>query len=89
MAKLKGIEDRVWLQAKGYDAVFGIADEDLQRTNEDKTSAVHFIRFEFDEPTREALLSGAPLTAGIDHANCRYQVVVPARTRDSLIADLS
>src|SRR5580692_2786907 len=65
LAGLKGIEDRCWVEVAGHPRVFAIADEDLERENEEKTSAVHFLRFEFAAATREALKAGAALAAGV------------------------
>lgn len=67
LAGLKGIEDRVWVAVRGHARVYAIADEDLERENEEKTSAVHFLRFELDAPMIAALESGALVSAGIDH----------------------
>jgi len=90
LAKLKGVEDRVWVQVEGRDKVFAIADEDLDRENEEKTSSVHFMRFELDEDMAGALKYGVGLSMGVDHPN--YSVVldpVPAETRASLVKDLA
>ena len=87
LAKLKGIENRVWLQVEGHGRSFGVADEDLDRANDDKTSAVHFVRFEVDAAARQALAAGAALMAGIDHQDYCHQIEVPAETRDSLRSD--
>jgi len=90
LAQLKGIEDRCWVQIAGYERVYGIADEDLERANAEKTSAVHFLRFELDAPMIASLKAGAALAAGIDHAHYRYEVpAVPAPVRAALVADLS
>jgi hypothetical protein len=67
LAKLKGIEDRVWVAVAGYERIYAIADEDLERENEEKTSAVHFVRFELTPSMKQALASGAALTIGVDH----------------------
>lgn len=67
LAQLKGIEDRVWLQASDCERVYAIADEDLERENESKTAAVHFLRFELDDRTRKALKSAGSLAMGVDH----------------------
>lgn len=89
LAKLIGIEDRVWVQVEGFDKVYAIADEDLERENDVKTSSVHFMRFELTSPMVDALKSGTALNAGIDHENYRHEVCpVPAATRDSLTNDL-
>ena len=74
LAELKGIEDRVWMQVQGFDKVWAVADEDLERENQEKTSAVHFLRFEFNPAMITALKKGAALSAGIDHAAYRYDV---------------
>ena len=86
---LRGIEDAVWLQVEGCDKIRAISDEDLEREDDTKTSAVHFMRFELTPEMVEALKGGASLSAGIDHD--RYQVEVdpvPEATRESLVADL-
>ena len=90
LAKLKGVEDRVWVQVEGREKVFAIADEDLERENEEKTSSVHFMRFELDEDMAGALKYGVGLAMGVDHPN--YKVVVDpvaAETRASLVRDLA
>lgn len=74
LAELKGIEDRVWMQVHGFDKVWSVADEDLERENQEKTSAVHFLRFEFNDAMITALKKGAALSAGIDHAAYRDDV---------------
>jgi len=89
LERLKGIEDRCYVQIAGFDRLYAIADEDLERENDVKTSAVHFLRFELGDDMAEALKSGAALSAGIDHP--AYQHVlesVPVNLRASLIADL-
>lgn len=90
LAQLKAIEDRCWVQVSGHDRVFAIADEDLERENDEKTSSVHFLRFELTPPMVAALRGGAQLAAGIDHDHYRHAVSpVPAPTRQALLADLS
>jgi hypothetical protein len=90
LAKLKGIEDRSWVQVSGHDRVYAIADEDLERENDEKTSSVHFLRFELTEAMIATLRGGADLAAGIDHEHYRHSVApVSAATRQSLIADFS
>ena len=89
LRKLKGIEDRVWLQVEGREKVWAIADEDLERENEEKTSAVHFMRFELDKDMAEALKYGVALCAGISHP--QYTVTVDpvgADFRNALVKDL-
>ena len=89
LIRMKGVEDRVWLRVGDGEPVHGIADEDLDRSNEEKTSAVHFMRFEFDDAMCSALKSGAPMTAGIDHPAYDHTIDVPEATRRSLTADLA
>jgi hypothetical protein len=89
LAQLKGIEDRVWVQAGDAARVYAIADEDLERENAEKTSAVHFLRFELDEDMRKALRGGAQLRVGVDHPQYQAQTVTPAAVRDALAADLA
>jgi hypothetical protein len=89
LAELTCIEDRVWVQAAGHDRVFAIADEDLDRTTDEKTSAVHFMRFELTPQMIAALKQGAGLSMGVDHP--AYQATldpVPAEVRTSLLRDL-
>ncbi len=90
LTKLKGIEARCWVQVTGQERVFAIADEDLERENDEKTSAVHFLRFELTPPMIAALRGGAELGVGIDHEHYR-QAIQPVRpaSRTSLLADLS
>src|SRR5690606_2385185 len=90
LARLIGIEDRVWVQVAGCERVHAIADEDLERENAEKTSSVHFMRFELTPAMVAALRGGAALAAGVDHPN--YSVTVdrvPEATRASLLADLA
>jgi hypothetical protein len=90
LAELKGIEARCWVQVAGHDRVWAIADEDLERENEEKTSAVHFMRFELSAPMSEAAKNGAAVSLGIDHENYRYSVEpLPQPVRDSLVKDLA
>ena len=85
----KGIEHRCWMQVAGHERVFAIADEDLQRENEEKTSAVHFLRFELAAPMiASAARAARVLGAGIDHEHYRHEVRdVPAPVRQALLAD--
>ena len=89
LAELKGIEDCTWVQVEGCARVHAIADEDLERENEEKTSAVHFVRFELDENMRRALKQGAGLSVGVEHANYRASVTVAPEVRTSLAGDLA
>ena len=88
LAQLRGVEDRVYVQVADFDRVFAIADEDLERSDDEKTSAVHFLRFELPPEQVDALKGGASLVAGIDHENYRVDVSpVADNIRQSLIAD--
>jgi hypothetical protein len=90
LAQLKGVEDRCWVQVEGLERVWAIADEDLERENDDKTSSVHFLRFELTPQMCERVKGGAALAAGIDHDNYRHDVAsVPPHVRDSLAKDLA
>jgi 6-phosphogluconate dehydrogenase (decarboxylating) len=89
LAKLKGVEDRVWVRVDGFDPVFAIADEDLERENEEKTSAVHFLRFELSSGMVAAAKSGAALSVGVDHpAYTDSTGALPEAVRASLACDL-
>ncbi len=89
LARLIGIEKKVWMQVDGCDKVYPIANEDLERETEDKTSAVHFLRFELTPQMIAAAKGGAPLRAGVDHDLYRESVDVPPAVRESLVADLA
>ena len=89
LSRLLRIEDKVYVQVDGFDRVYAIADEDLERSDDKKTSAVHFMRFELSSEEVEALKSGAELGAGIDHDNYRVEISpLPENIRQSLLADL-
>ena len=89
LARLKGIEDRVWVQVDGQPRVHAIADEDLERENDEKTSSVHFVRFELTPAMIAALKSGAGLAIGVDHPEYTATLQpVPDATRTALLADL-
>jgi hypothetical protein len=89
LAQLKGIEDRCWVQIAAHERVFAIADEDLERENAEKTSAVHFLRFELTAAMIASLRAGAALAAGVDHEHYRHEVpAVPEAVRRALSADL-
>jgi hypothetical protein len=90
LAKLKGIEDRVYVQVDGQQKVYAIADEDLERENEEKTSSVHFLRFEFDPPAVAAIRQGAAIAMGIDHPNyaVRLDEVAP-QVQSALAGDFA
>lgn len=88
LGKLIGVELKIWIQVAGFDKVYAIADEDMERDTEEKTSAVHFMRYEFTPEMVAAAKSGAAMKSGVDHEN--YQVVVdplPRAIRDSLVGD--
>jgi Protein of unknown function (DUF3501) len=89
LAGLKGVEDRCYVEVAGHARVFAIADEDLERENAEKTSAVHFLRFELEQPMAQALHAGAALRAGVDHPNYRHELTVPAAVRAALVKDLA
>jgi Protein of unknown function (DUF3501) len=88
LAELKGIERRVWIEVRGAERVYAIADEDLERENKEKTSSVHFLRFELSTPMREALGRGAAVTAGVDHPRYQASVELAPEVRAALCADL-
>jgi hypothetical protein len=88
LARLKGIERRVWVQVAGCERVFAIADEDLERENEEKTSAVHFLRFELGMQMREKLRGGAALAVGVDHPSYAAAADISPEVRNALLADL-
>ncbi|MCC6709963.1 MAG: DUF3501 family protein [Gammaproteobacteria bacterium] len=89
LARLRGVEHRVWLEVAGSPRVFGIADEDLERADEDKTSAVHFLRFQLDADAIKAFQQGAEVRFGIDHPACQAEVALTPAVRETLAADFS
>jgi len=90
LATLKGIEDRAYVQVEGSPRAYAIADEDLERENDEKTSAVHFLRFELTEDMAKALKYGVSLAIGVDHPNYRASIdPVSPDVRDALVADLA
>lgn len=89
LARLIGVEDRLFVEVEGLPRVYAIADEDLERDNADKTSAVHFVRFEFTPAQRAAVRAGAAVKIGCDHANYPAHTSVAADTLASLAGDLS
>jgi len=89
LMQLKGVEDRVWVAVAGCAKVWAIADEDLPRENEVKTSAVHFLRFELEPAMIAALKAGAALAIGVDHPAYRAEISpADSATRSALVADL-
>ncbi len=90
LAKLIGVEDRVFIQIEGQPRVYAIADEDLERENDEKTSAVHFVRFELTPEMKQALKGGAQMMIGCDHPNYPVHVEeLPPETLSALLQDLS
>jgi glycerol-3-phosphate dehydrogenase subunit C len=90
LAKLIGIENRVWVRIAGHTPVYAIADEDLDRTRDDKTSSVHFLRFELTAAMKQALQSGAALAMGVDHPAYRATLdPVPQPTLAALLVDIT
>ena len=88
LAQLRGFERHCWLRIEGFPPVYAIADEDLPRDNQEKTSAVHFLRFEFATPAVAAARAGAALAAGVDHPNYRHSVEpLPEALRAVLVQD--
>ncbi|MCI0668540.1 MAG: DUF3501 family protein [Methylococcaceae bacterium] len=88
LKRMLGIEDRVWLQVHGHEPVTAIADEDLERTTEETTSTVHFLRFELSPDMIGSLKQGAGMRAGIDHPAYLQVVETPENIRESLLRDL-
>lgn len=89
LAELTGVEDKVWVRANGHDPVYAIADEDLERETAEKTSSVHFLRFELARDMIEALRQGASVSMGISHPAYEIPpVAITAAVRDSLLDDL-
>ena len=89
LQKLRGIEDLIWAQVGEGPRIHAIADEDLERENETKTSAVHFLRFELDAGSKQAAKGGAALRFGVDHAAYREVMTVPEAVRVALVLDLA
>jgi hypothetical protein len=88
LARLIGIEDRLFVEVEGHARVYAIADEDLERENDEKTSSVHFVRFEFSDAQRQAIRAGAAVKLGCDHRNYPAHVQIGAETLASLAGDL-
>lgn len=88
LARMAGIEHRIWVQVAGQNKVFAVANEDLDRSTDEKTSAVHFLRFELDPKSIEAAKAGADIKMGIDHDEMRCEVTLSDDTRKSLVGDL-
>jgi hypothetical protein len=88
LSRLIGIEDRMFVEVEGHARVYAIADEDLDRENAEKTSAVHFVRFEFTPAMREAIRAGAAVKIGCDHTNYPAHMSIAPETLASLAGDL-
>ena len=88
LAKMVGIEDLVWIQVEGFDKAWCISNEDLERTTAEKTSSVHFMRFELTPEMVNALKQGAQLSMGVEHSVYSYKLDIDEATRNSLINDL-
>jgi hypothetical protein len=88
LARLIGVEDRMFVEVEGHARIYAIADEDLDRENDEKTSAVHFLRFEFGTGPREAVRAGASVKLGCDHTHYPAHTVIAAETLASLAGDL-
>jgi hypothetical protein len=90
LARLRGLEDHVYVEVEGLPRVHAIADEDLERETDEKTSSVHFLRFEFDKAMIDALRVGLPLAIGVDHPQYTARVpAVPPQTHQALVADFA
>ena len=88
LARLIGVEDRLFVEVEGHPRVYAIADEDMDRENDDKTSAVHFVRFELTPAMCAAVKAGAAVKLGCDHTHYPAHVAIPAETLSSLASDL-
>lgn len=86
LQRLLGIEDKVWIAVEGCERVWAIADEDLERSNDEKTSAVHFLRFQFPLETAKQLLAGAKVSLGIDHEHYACETVVLSADQQAALA---
>ncbi len=89
LSKLVGVEDKVWVRAFGFNRVYAIADEDMERDREGKTSSVHFLRFELTREMVAALKAGADVGMGVDHPHCQIMISeIDPVSREALVADL-
>ena len=89
LSRLIGVEDRMFVEVEGHARVYAFADEDLDRENDEKTSAVHFVRFEFNAPTCAAIKAGAAVKIGCDHTNYPAHLEIAADTLASLAGDIA
>ena len=88
LARLIGVEDRMFIKVEGHERIYAIADEDLDRENDEKTSAVHFVRFEFSPATKAAIKAGAAVKLGCDHTHYPAHTAISAEALASLAGDL-
>ena len=88
LARLIGVEDHMFVEVEGHGRIYAIADEDLDRETDEKTSAVHFLRFEFSKAMRETVRAGAGVKLGCDHVNYPAHLTIAAETLASLVGDL-
>jgi hypothetical protein len=89
LAELVGVENNIWLQVDGFEKVYAIANEDLERSTDKKTSAVHFLRFELEAKMKDALQAGAELRMGVDHDLYRHETILEGASKQSLLNNLS
>ena len=89
LAELVGIEHRIWLQVDGHEKVYAIANEDLERSTDERTAAVHFLRFELEDNMMDVLRAGAILRMGVEHDSYRHETVLEGASKQSLINDLA
>jgi hypothetical protein len=89
LAELVGVENNIWLQVEGFEKVYAIANEDLERSTDEKTSAVHFLRFELEAKMKDALQAGAELRMGVDHDLYRHETILEGASKQSLLNNLS
>ncbi|MGV6859587.1 MAG: DUF3501 family protein [bacterium] len=89
LRKLIGIDRKTYVKVGDHEKVFAISNEDLERENEEKTSSVHFLRFELSPDVIKDAIAGAPLEVGIDHENYQHSVVLNDASRQSLVGDLN
>jgi hypothetical protein len=88
LARLIGVEDRMFVEVEGHPRIYAIADEDLDRENDEKTSAVHFVRFEFPPAACQAVRAGASVKLGCDHTHSPAHMTSPPEALASLAGDL-
>lgn len=89
LAMLRGIEDKIWVQVEGHPKCYAIANEDLERTNDEKTSAVHFMRFELTSDMVTAANDGNEIRAGVDHEAYHFEAELTSESQQSLRSDLA